>query len=466
MDKYAIRNKALGAVIGSAVGDALGAPFEFGEPGEYSDRFPKPVVGDIGEMIGGRGWKPGEFTDDTQMALAQAESLLAHHGIDEADMFQRFQIWASRAADVGNQTRAVLGSGLPWETAAADHFERTPRGAAGNGSLMRSAASAVFFSRGTLEESMEAAHRLSALTHGDPAAGWGTAIYHAMIHAELNGDRALDVLPSVLTGLPDDQFRFREMLSPTWKPSDSDLSNGTVWTCLAQAVWAVRGATNFEGAVVRAIDLGHDTDTVAAVAGGLAGAIHGIQRIPSRWTTYINGRVQHADGEHRYRLADLQNLTLSLIGNGAKPEERPAAAVGPTEIVDGVYAANLEGAADVPTDWAVISLCRVGDRFHDHPMRRELYLVDDSAGQNGALHAAVEDAAESIDAFRAEGRKVVVHCHMGASRTGLVLRAWLVRHDAMTTDEATSFVADRWSLLDSTTNTSFAAFLRDDWAPR
>src|SRR4051812_44840886 len=89
MDKYTIRNKALGAVVGSAVGDALGAPFEFGAAGDFSRQFPTPVIGGIGEMIGGRGWKPGEFTDDTQMALAQAESLLGKHGIDGGDLFER-----------------------------------------------------------------------------------------------------------------------------------------------------------------------------------------------------------------------------------------------------------------------------------------------------------------------------------------------------------------------------------------
>jgi len=77
MDKYQFRNTALGAVIGSAVGDALGAPFEFGDAGDYRRRFPNPVVGGTGEMVGGRGWKAGEFTDDTQMAIVQAESLLA-----------------------------------------------------------------------------------------------------------------------------------------------------------------------------------------------------------------------------------------------------------------------------------------------------------------------------------------------------------------------------------------------------
>lgn len=144
----AVRHRALGAVIGSAVGDALGAPFEFGPPGQYSLRFPAPVVGGVGEMIGGGGfgWAPGEFTDDTQMAVVQATSILDRGGIDGADLFERFRTWAHDAADVGNQTRAVLGSRRPWDQAAASHFERHPD-RAGNGALMRATPTALRFAR-------------------------------------------------------------------------------------------------------------------------------------------------------------------------------------------------------------------------------------------------------------------------------------------------------------------------------
>ena len=116
MSDRAFRHRALGAVLGSAVGDALGAPFEFGPARQYSARFPSPVIGGIGEMVGGGGhhWAPGEFTDDTQMAIVQAESILECDGIDGADLFERFGTWASDAADVGIQTRSVLSSGRPW----------------------------------------------------------------------------------------------------------------------------------------------------------------------------------------------------------------------------------------------------------------------------------------------------------------------------------------------------------------
>ena len=87
-------------MIGSAVGYALGAPFEFGPAGQHAQQFPEPVVGRTGEMIGGGiGWAAGEFTDDTQMAIAQAESILAFDGVDGSDLFECFRLRAGTARD-------------------------------------------------------------------------------------------------------------------------------------------------------------------------------------------------------------------------------------------------------------------------------------------------------------------------------------------------------------------------------
>lgn len=83
------RVRAVGAIVGAAVGDALGAPFEFGPAGAFSARF--PVVGAGGEMCGGGGWEPGEATDDTQMAVLAGESLIEQGGLDLPDVFGRFQ---------------------------------------------------------------------------------------------------------------------------------------------------------------------------------------------------------------------------------------------------------------------------------------------------------------------------------------------------------------------------------------
>ena len=126
-------HRVAGALVGSAVGDALGAPFEFGPAGRFSARFPSPARGTRTEMCGGGPWEPGEFTDDTQMALLVAASLVDRGGLDEADLFDRFRAWPeAEPKDVGIQTRAVLGTGQPWDVAPAEHFRRAGR-AAGNG---------------------------------------------------------------------------------------------------------------------------------------------------------------------------------------------------------------------------------------------------------------------------------------------------------------------------------------------
>ncbi len=214
-------------------------------------------------MCGGGGWDPGEATDDTQMAVLVAESLLEQGGLDLPDIFARFQRWAaSEPKDIGLQTEDVLTNGMPWDLAAAIHFQVNQR-AAGNGSLMRASTSAVHFAAAANQEAtMEAARRIAALTHGDRAAWEGTAILH-------------------------------ELIRVTFEDIDT--------------------TTSFEDAIRAAIDLGGDTDTVAAVTGGLAGAYYGLDAIPARWTQPLrvplpgfDGRVLHAP--------DLFNLAHRLGG--------------------------------------------------------------------------------------------------------------------------------------------------------
>ena len=260
--------RAIGALLGSAIGDTLGAPFEFGPAGQFTKRFPQSQFGGHTEMIGGGGhqWSAGEFTDDTQMAVILGESLLDHDGFDGSDIFRRFQTWAKTASDVGIQTRSVLHDG-DWQNSARMHFERTGQ-SAGNGSLMRATTSALFVASATIDESFDLAHTQSALTHGDPAAGWGAAIYHGMIHAAVCGESALDALPAILERLPSPHAeRYRAMLMSDIALADEP-GNGSVWTCLAQAVRVLRSTSSFEEAMRLACDVGDDVDTVACVTGG------------------------------------------------------------------------------------------------------------------------------------------------------------------------------------------------------
>lgn len=120
-------SRAQGVLVASAVGDALGAPYKFGPPGQLSGEFPAAARGPATELRGGGalGWEPGEWTDDTQMALHLAASLLTLGRLDPPDVWQRFSAWAATdPADIGLTTSAVLRSGRPWQHAARDHHAR------------------------------------------------------------------------------------------------------------------------------------------------------------------------------------------------------------------------------------------------------------------------------------------------------------------------------------------------------
>src|SRR3954470_1086591 len=404
-------HRVAGAVVGSAVGDALGAPFEFGPPGQFSARFPEPARGAATEMCGGGslGWEPGEFTDDTQMALLVATSLVENGGLDEADVFDRFRTWA--AADppgIGNQTRAVLGSGGPWGAAAAEPSPRSGH-AAGNGSLMRTTPAAIWFSRFGQQATTDAARRISVLTHGDPSAGEGCAVFHELMRVALDGDDPLAAIPSALELVaPGHRARWATVLAEDWTPDQATESNGAVWPTLGQAIWALRHGRDFAEVMRLVIDLGGDTDTVAAVAGGLAGAVFGIAGIPMRWTSAVHGRVPgYAD--KRWDLADLQALAETLDG---RPTGRHVASrsprIEPREVIPGVWAADLDGARHSSTDFAVVSLCRTGSRF-PHEVQRFAFLSDGE--QNPEVDAVLDDVLQDIAALQAEGRPVLVHCH-------------------------------------------------------
>ena len=460
--------RVIGAVLGGAVADALGAPFEFGPAGAYTERFPAPVLGGSGELIGGGvfQWAPGEFTDDTQMAIALAESIIDRDGFDADDVWRRFVSWRSGATDCGSLTAAALRR--PQRQGAARGAHELLGRSAANGALMRVVGLACGFAAGDETTLIAAARAQAALTHHDPAAGWGAAIAAALIRRAIRGEDPIDAVEPVLDHLAmvdrDQHDVYSALLHPGWRPDDPDaLSNATVWTCLAQAVWAVRTTSTFADAVVAAIDLGGDTDTVASVAGAIAGARHSVQGIPSRWLAYVHGSVMTPDGIEHYDNAALQDLARRLAGRAPVPPTTTEHSAGPVEVAPGLPAADLLGAATVPTEFAVVSLCRTHGRFASHPVRREVFMIDQAGEANADLRAAVADAVDSIDALLAEGRSVVLHCHGGRSRTGLVLKAWAMRTNGWTEREAHSWLAQRWHRYEDYQQ-SFITMLREDWS--
>ena len=274
-----VRDRARGALLGLAAGDALGTTLEF----RARDTFPPhaEITGD-----GPFHLRPGQWTDDTSMALALADSLLAHPGFDPDDLMRRFLSWwrdgeyscTGRCFDIGSQTGEALAryarDGNPYagSTDAED---------AGNGSLMRLAPAALRHLHDPA-----AARRLavdqSRTTHGGAQATECCALFADMLREAVLGRPKAEVLaPRSWSGHP----KVQAVAAGAWRglPRGLIQSTGYVIHTLEAALWALDGTDSFSEATVLAVNLGDDADTVGAVTGQLAGALYGMAGMPQRW---------------------------------------------------------------------------------------------------------------------------------------------------------------------------------------
>ena len=201
---------------------------------------------------------------------------------------------------------------------------------------------------------------------------------------------------------------------------------------------------DFADTIRAAIDLGGDTSRRSAIAGAVAGAALGVSAIPSRWITYVHG----SNGQREIRLRDLLRLTERLLRSDRPVHPDPFGPLWPTEVADGFWVSNLPGARrfpDLHPDGAVVSLCPAGGVFDGYAVRRELVLADTpTRTANPRLAAVVDDLLATLRAFQAEGRPTLVHCHHGASRTGLALRLWLMDTEGLPEWRATAEAEARW----------------------
>ena len=214
---------------------------------------------------------------------------------------------------------------------------------------MRTTPVAIAFAGAGRDATMDAARRVSLLTHGDPAAGEGCAIFCELVRVALEGGDPLAAIVSTLD-LVDEQARdgSRSVLDESWQP-DGVEPNGAVWGALGTAVWALRRASSFAEAVVLAIDTGDDADTVGCITGGLAGAVYGIGAIPSRWASPIHGSVV-GQADSGYDLASLRDLAAELAGlDRDTPPDLPTWSPRGPHLVDerGLWVADREGAVAV-----------------------------------------------------------------------------------------------------------------------
>lgn len=311
-----LHDRARGCAVGAAVGDAMGMPLEFGPL-----RSPYELVC---EMTPGR-LPAGTFTDDTEMALALAESLLAQRPLDPEDLARRFASWlASDPPDVGIHTRSVLhliAAGVPWQEAVDSVQVRRPD-SAGNGSVMRCWPVALSHAPvpnaldWRLSELLAESQLQSRVTHTHPECQKGSAFVNAVIYALLAGwatEKALtwalevaavpDALRSAIQSAPD---RRRE-----------DLANsGWVRHTIESAVWALMTTSSYEDAIVSVVNLGGDTDTAGAVLGALAGAAYGLSQIPERWLRKLRGEWPPRSGQ-KWGTPELVGLADKLVEGGS-----------------------------------------------------------------------------------------------------------------------------------------------------
>lgn len=284
-------------MLGHAIADAMGVPVEFRSREALAEN---PVRGYRG--YGTHPVPAGTWSDDTSMALATLDSLA--HGLDYADMLQRFCDWKTKAAytatdevfDMGITTNDALCRFLkgasPLDCGSREEYDN------GNGSLMRIIPAVLYcdglYSDTTMEERMHIIHEVSALTHGHPRAQMGCGIY-AVVMSKLLATKSK---AAIQTGLAEAEAFYKKhpayagelahysrLFDPAFgKLPEAEIeSSGYIVATLEAAVWCVLNTESYAECILKAVNLGKDTDTVAAVAGGLAAALYGLQGIPRAW---------------------------------------------------------------------------------------------------------------------------------------------------------------------------------------
>ena len=307
-------NKAIdrvrGALYGVAVGDALGAPLEFMDAESIQRQH-----GTVRDMIGG-GWlnvKPGEVTDDTQMTLCVAHGIVSAPADPVTSIGVNFLRWAdSRPKDIGATCASAISNAryiarktyipddrnnryithayfIPgaydWLAAALATHNDSGHMSAGNGSLMRTVYTGLYYD--TVTGAISKASQISQMTHYDPRATASCAAYSGAIFS-LVRENNVDVRRLAMCNVI-------ESIAPAWYncsllSSDSFIPNpsGYVVDSFSAALHCICTTSSFEGALVKAVNLDGDADTIGAITGGLAGALYGFEAIPKRWTNHLS----------------------------------------------------------------------------------------------------------------------------------------------------------------------------------
>lgn len=316
-----ISDRALGSLVGLAIGDALGTTLE----GSQRDAHPPHK-----DITGGGPFhlKPGQWTDDTAMALCLADSLIAQRGrLRIHDLMKRFARWrdegenscTGRCFDIGWTTSGSISQFLADDNPAAG-----PVGpdSAGNGSIMR-LAPAVIANLSNEASAIAAARMQSITTHGARTCLEACELLARILHSAINSPETSP--PMTVANWAGRDPNIAAIARGSWadKERSQIQSTGYVVHTLEAALWANSNAESFGEALVLAVNLGGDADTVGAVAGQIAGAIYGYANIPSQWLDSLAWREQIEERAHSLLKIERRSKTMPALMrliSGWKPD--------------------------------------------------------------------------------------------------------------------------------------------------
>jgi ADP-ribosyl-[dinitrogen reductase] hydrolase len=281
--------RAMGAYIGLAVGDALGATTEFLTPREIKEKY------GVHQKIIGGGWlrlKPGRVTDDTEMSLALGGSILDRQGVEAQAVAQAFSDWMrKKPVDIGNTVRrGIIHYRNCGESSVAENeFD------AGNGACMRTLPVALYYADAPDSVRVQASRNQSHTTHNNPMADAGTETIVDMVVAALKGwhkSRLEEMAGSLVSRFPPYRFDRRQVENPS----------GYIVETLQVVFQALFSQDSFESILVDVVNRGGDADTTGAIAGMLAGAYYGSSSIPLHWRKSLDVKVMLACKDQALKL--------------------------------------------------------------------------------------------------------------------------------------------------------------------
>lgn len=284
-----------GCLLGLAVGDAVGTTLEFRSPGSFEP---------LHDMVGGGPFQlePGQWTDDTSMALCLAESLIECHGFNAIDQLERYVRWRDDGHLSSTGTCFDIGGTV---TRALSKFERsrepycgsTDPWSAGNGSLMRLAPVPLFYTSNP-PEAISRSGESSLTTHGAPTAVDACRYFGGLLVGAVHGVSKAQLLSACYTP-SGDTWHETDISSEIYEVACGSFTRrappeiqgtGYVVKSLEAALWAFYHSETFEAGCLMAVNLGNDADTTGAVYGQIAGAYYGMEGVPARWLEKLSHR--------------------------------------------------------------------------------------------------------------------------------------------------------------------------------